>query len=327
MSSKKAEGTITGATPPTAIHRASTDGKFSDSFDWGSLPSDLSTLTVAKLRAACLAAGLPTIGLKAELSTTLEQTRAGQKDGANTCNVKEGCDTTVTPDPWVAAAATASSTKYPTDLVLTWSDPQVLLDPFLWPCVLICSHLSVHDLRTEVGTRTAVAEQIWQLWRQVSLTTEIEASQLIKALEEIALCVAAAGNSSLPGSFFVRHRERLLSARSITNQIEARMIRSVDPLVAHQVETRNALSMLPLSAGSAELALKAKIDLKDKPQEPKRGDQGSDQRGRNSRVIKKRERELNSQIKICKYCKEEVTGGIFKHFKECAKAKEFRKKG
>ncbi len=44
-------------------------------------------------------------------------------------------------------------------------------------------------------------------------------------------------------------------------KLEHRLLKSVDPSVAKQVDTRAKINALPLSAATAELALKAKLDL------------------------------------------------------------------
>lgn len=214
-------------------------------------------------------------------------------------------------DPWLAAATIASGVTYPSNLTLSFGDRRCVLDPFLWPALILRTGLSnAESLRSSLGLRTRSAEDIFQIWRQLHGASEEEASSLMDAMEQIQLCLISHADKEKPGSFFIRHSQRFTAALKLAKNLEVRMIRRVDPLIARQVAIRGEIGVLPLSAGTAEIAMKAKIDLA----------KGNTPRSKQS---EKRIRKDESP-RTCKYCHESVEENVsfFKHFKVCKKAKD-----
>ena len=214
-------------------------------------------------------------------------------------------------DPWLRAAGRASGHSYDAAWTPYFGDHKVLLDVFAWPALLINNNVKSGDLRSGSGLRSAVAEEMYQLWKQISQAGEHEAQQLLTCLEEIALCVDAHGNASCE-TFFTRHRARFLRAQNVTVGIETRLLRNVDPLLALQIAKRSTVSQLPLSAATLEMAAKAKLDL-------------SKSQGANQQTPLATTKATENNERKCKYCQALVVGSFFKHFKACDAAKKSRK--
>ena len=208
--------------------------------------------------------------------------------------------TTTTKDPWLAAAGKITGVNYPADWAPYVGDSRVLLDVWAWPALLINNNLKGAALRSPSGLRTPVAEEFFQLWKQVSRATETEASSLLSLLEEVALCVDARDAKTTSTTFFAMHKARFERGRNLCLTIESRMLKEVDPLVARQVAKRAAINQLPLSIGALEFAAKARLYL---PKGKGDGNGGGGGDGATERA--------------CRYCKEPVAGSFFKHLKTC----------
>lgn len=252
--------------------------------------------------------------------SAIEEAIEKQKKETPPANETTPATTSRHADPWLAAAEGFCGVKYPASHVLAFSERRNLLDPFAWPGLIVRTACA-RTLRTSSGLRSVEAEELWQLWRQVCGATETECASLLKCFEEVALCVSSHGANPV-GTFFVQHHSRFVEAQKVTKEVEAKLIRKTDPLVARQVCVRGDIAMLPLSYGSSEVARTAKITLA--------GNNNNNNRDRND--FNKRFRKDDGHAdetpaeRVCKYCKNHVSKdtSFFKHFKTCPKAKEGR---
>ena len=199
---------------------------------------------------------------------------------------------------WLTAAQLLCGRKYGKKLYLSWANAAVLLDPFAWAALLEREEKPIEALRSGAGTRTQLNREIRDNLSELAKCTSNDLEMLMPLMEEIALVVGASKSCS-PFEVITRHRARFERALEACAAVEARGLRLLDGVMAKQVVTKQALSTLPLSDSTRELAEKAKVSLKDQkdhddPKDPKK----------------------------CKYCSAPVKGSIIKHFKQCEAAKK-----
>lgn len=232
-------------------------------------------------------------------------------------NVKKAQSGEQTSCPWLLAAGYSRGFMYSKAFSSCWHH-QSLLDAWTWPSVLLSGEPIF--FRSISGLRTSQAEELVQMWRQICHATEEESLKLLVALEDVSAHLIgkrlADGSAVRPDSFFLQHRERFMRTQAICGEVEDRLLRAVDPIVARQVATRHRIGELPISAASLDVAARARLDLsslnkRDRSRSRTRGSH-QDKRGPH--------REGLSSAKICKYCDVKVDGSIFHHFKVCTKA-------
>lgn len=209
---------------------------------------------------------------------------------------------------WVVAAERFSSVNNKfTDVPLLWTEERAMLEPCLWPALLVSVPLKERDFFDAWGFDGGFTRSFRSALQTTLPSASVaEIQQIIIGLADVRSLMALGDNPSL---FFTRHRLKMRALCDTVREVQLKeMTAQGHGAVAENARKRLAVDVDRYGAGISEV-LKRSITATVKGKSHRSSSDSDDEQP-------SRRRNRGGVVTECKYCQAKVTGESTKKFFE-----------